>query len=297
MAPCRVVLAVVALSSIGQGRVTTHSRKWERETPVPTSPTAAACAGGGWRCWTHIVGPGETMPNRRLVILGERGSGVDFVAALIDANFDNVTVEAPHWKHGCAPLMAGLPPDERAEVPSTAFLALGKHPLPWVVSLWRHHGHALAIASTSSAFQPRGSLEGFARRRVPVREADNVRDCGGTGRSGDARFFASVSTLWNRKHASFLRLASDVPRGLMLRVEDVYRDPAEAMRLISARTGLPRRLSRFVPLGEESAGVFRDRRECYRRNCWREKLNGTADEIMAGIDSRVLSGWGYERLP
>ena len=193
-------------------------------------------------------------------VFGERHSGTNFAAALLAANFDVALVgfeesytaaerrlleaagypmtgltpvleriqDANHarhlardggWKH--AALDDGLFAAYR-DAGRTFFLCTLRHPALWLRAMWGRAFHDHLRRADGRDPEGRESLGAFLRRVWVTRARDNLAD----------PVLASPALLWKHKAASYLAQAAKRENVMVVRHEDILRDPGAVLARI-----------------------------------------------------------------
>lgn len=249
-----------------------------------------------------------TIP--RIKIFGERNTGTNYLAKLIDLNMQ--TQQLPGvlpppirklkrwfpgdlvldtyffltrrrnlgWKHACAPDAGSLRAMEARQF-AVSFITITKNPFSWLLSLHKRPYHHESSRSQD--------FETFLKTPWTTVRRENA-----------PKILSSPVDLWNLKNASYLALGnSDYPT-INVRFEELLQDPQRVIEEICDKFHCPRRSSQFANIEESAKGHDKDAgfyRDYYLNERWRDKLSTSSIELInERLDNELMTSFGYQRL-
>lgn len=249
------------------------------------------------------------MARQRLKIYGERNTGTNYLAKLIELNLGveqlpgvvpdwllNAQKQLPAkeaikdiyfsmtfrrnlgWKH-----MLVKPAAEMGRyatgLDEVVFLTLTKNPYSWLLSLHRRPYH--------KDYFGKGEFEAFLT--TPWKPV---------GRENLGRATVTPIQLWNLKSASYIRLLEHLPT-LHLRFETLLDDPRQVVKIISNAIGLDWNQDEFRNFEKSTKESRRDYdfyRDYYLNEKWKLDFSTAAIDIAnQGLDGDVLAYFGYSK--
>lgn len=251
------------------------------------------------------------MPStsRKVKLYGERNTGTNYLEKLIRRNLDLELLSGVEpgwvmflhrcyrrhelirdlyfnlffrshlaWKHSFAD------PDRLEQVGcrkrEVLFVTTTKNPYSWLLSL--HRKPYLQHMPENPDFLA------FLRRPWHA-----------VGRDGDLRLYRSPVDLWNRKNASYARLAEALPT-VQVRYEDLVCDPAEvvaSIRRVSGCTDPGDTFENVTTSTKDNRKDYDFYRDYYLNDRWRDSLSmESIEEINSRLDPSVAGHYGYEFL-
>jgi len=240
----------------------------------------------------------------RVKIFGERNSGTNYVAQLLEINFPIKILSGspPYWwerRFGLGNLsMSGyffltgssnlgwkhaVPTLRQAQLNDNVFVILTKNPYSWLLSLHKRPYH------------------NWQAREIPfsefIREPWSVMAC-----EGLQGMVSTPVDLWNRKHGAYLMLAKNARFGIVSRYEDILADPENFLLKFSKVSNLSiNNHVKFITHGakskdrEKSSDYYK---RYYLDEMWKNKLT-TSDitYINQSLDAVIVNELGYTMIP
>lgn len=221
-----------------------------------------------------------------LQIFGERCSGTNFVAQLMRRNLPKLSLTDRYgWKHGFAPAIADRAPD-------CLFVVVVREPLDWVRSLHQKPWHA------AQPLRDRSFSE-FVREPFWCEWGRDMELAPGDARIGTEMLherdpatgqrFANVMRLRTSKLRDWLSLGQRVEHLVVVRYEDVLREPKQWLREIATRCGL-RRWPWFRAVKNFKGGAERFVQKEYAPIAVEDR-----DWIVSQLDWQIEGAVGYRR--
>lgn len=238
---------------------------------------------------------------KRVKIYGERNSGTNLINSLVasQAHVKSLsgTIEGPKlfrkfiqkhtrltdlyfaaryartlgWKHGAFPAL------NYATKHDVNFICMIKHPLSWLVSLYRkpYSVHADRNVSFST----------FIRSTFPTSSRDNIR------RDGSL----TPIDLWNYKTATYAR--SHYVGGVVLHFEDIFNEPDYIYNTLILKDIIKPNHTGFTtsPLKPDGRQNYDKARDFYQNNSWKSFYSGDdVDYVRSKINDDLIEYLRYK---
>jgi hypothetical protein len=236
----------------------------------------------------------------KLKIFGERNTGTNYLAKLIENNFEVEILRGAiskgsiftfrewtkdlffkftrnrnlGWKHSIIDLNLVLNHKEKPII-----ITLTKNPYSFLLSLYNRPYHYKG--NKSSPFLS------FLKEKWKLTDRDNCKE----------KSLNTPIELWNIKNKSYINLLKDYTDCLLFTYEELLENPNKVISSISEKLNIPlkEKFKNYNDSTKNDNKDFNDYQNYYLNELWKRELNN--DEIIfinSKLDLNVLSYFGYE---
>lgn len=249
------------------------------------------------------------MKKQLIKVYGERNTGTNYLARLIDLNFQvqQLPGTIPAWLSKIQQLIHGKEFARDAYFAMTyhsnlgwkhsrvksaedirkcavhtkdlSFITLTKNPYSWLLSMYRRPYHRY--------FHEKPDFETFL---------SNPWGC--VGRENVAGVISNPVELWNIKNASYIQLVNKLP-ALTLRFEDLLEDPKHVLESISEAFSCKWKVDRFVNFDQSTKESGKDSdfyRDYYLNEQWKAEFSPQLTTIInKHLNDDVMNYFNYQK--